>query len=261
MFFDKIKKGKNLEAHENSIKGDNCILRIEDLIKIKFNDFEMNLSEFQIKNLSIYLDLLLEWNKKINLTAITEPEEIVVKHFIDSAALLKHIDLKQNACVIDVGTGAGFPGMVLKILRPDLNLTLLDSLKKRLTFLNQLLLDLNLDAELIHSRAEDGAHDLNLREKFDLVTSRAVARMNVLCEYCLGYTKVGGVFCPLKGKNFDDEMNDSYKCIELMGGKLEEIKVLTLPQNNERSIPIIKKIKNTPTIYPRSSKKILKLSL
>lgn len=236
-------------------------MKIEDLIKSEFNVFQMDLSESQIKSLKTYLVLLLEWNKKINLTAITEPEEIVVKHFIDSAALLKYISLKQNAYVIDVGTGAGFPGMVLKILRPDLNLTLLDSLKKRLTFLSQLLLDLNLDAELIHSRAEDGAHDLNLRENFDLVTSRAVARMNILCEYCLGYLKIGGVFCPLKGKNLDEEMNDSYKCIELMGGKLEEIKVLTIPKNNERSIPIIKKIKNTPTIYPRSSKKISKLSL
>lgn len=232
-------------------------LEVKKIIKNNFSDFGIPLDDLQVNRFNDYLNLLVEWNQKINLTAITEPKEIVVKHFLDSAALFKYVQLEKGSSVIDVGTGAGFPGVVLKILRPDIKMTLLDSLKKRLSFLEHLLLKLNLDSKIIHCRAEDGAKNKDLREKFDLVTSRAVAKMNVLCEYCIPYVKLGGIFCPLKGKNFEDELTCAENSIETLGGILESENEFSLPGENERTIIVVRKKRSTQSIYPRTSKKIL----
>lgn len=233
----------------------------KNLIKKEFLDFGINPEEIMVERFLKYIELLLEWNKKINLTAITDVKEIIVKHFMDSASLLKVIKLKKGASVIDVGTGAGFPGVPIKILRPDINLTLLDSLNKRLVFLDSLLNEINLDATLLHSRAEEAARKKEFREKFDLVTSRAVAKMNVLSEYCLAYAKVGGIFAPLKGPAIDDELNASINAVKILGGIIKEKKSFILSDGSKRSIVIVEKISKTPLLYPRSSSKISKKSL
>lgn len=233
-------------------------LEVKEIIKNSFENFEIPLNDLQVDRFNVYLNLLVEWNQKFNLTAITDPQEIVIKHFLDSAALFKYVDLEKGASVIDVGTGAGFPGVVLKILRPDINMTLLDSLKKRLSFIEYLLSNLNLDSNIVHCRAEDGAKNKDLREKFDLVTSRAVAKMNVLCEYCMPYVKLGGIFCPLKGKNFFDELTCAEKAINILGGFIDSQNKFSLPGESERVVIVIKKTSSTQLIYPRASKKIMK---
>ena len=154
------------------------------------DNYKISLSDEQIDQLQGYYEMLIEWNQKINLTAITDPKEVAIKHFADSLSIFNYIDLPQNARIIDVGTGAGFPGVVMKIARPDLELTLLDSLKKRLVFLESVLNKLGLSSELIHDRAENAAQNIDLREGFDLAISRAVARMNVLSEYCLPFVRL-----------------------------------------------------------------------
>lgn len=219
---------------------------------------QFNLTEKMIKQFEIYAKLLIEWNKKMNLTAILEPREIVVKHFFDSLLTLKAYEIPQNASVIDVGTGAGFPGVPLKIVRPDITLTLLDSLNKRLSFLACLKSSLNFDANLVHSRAEDASKDIKYREKFDVVVSRAVAPLNVLLEYCTPFSKLNGVFLALKGSKADLELANSknaQKCLNVID---VSSKKFSLIDENDRNIIIFKKISNTPDIYPRNSSKILK---
>lgn len=214
-----------------------------------------------IERLNLYGNLLLEWNEKINLTAITEPEEVVVKHFYDCLLFLKNVDLPTGASVIDVGTGAGFPGIVLKIARPDIKLTLLDSLNKRINFLNEVLKALNLEAETIHARAEEGGQNKLLREKFDFATARAVARLNVLSEYCIPFVKVGGHFVALKGPAAKQEAEEAQKAISLLGGEKPKIICENLTEDEQRCFCIIKKISQTPTKYPRNSAKISKQPL
>lgn len=213
-----------------------------------------NVSDKQSKQFDIYADTLVEWNEKMNLTGITEPDDIVIKHFVDSLMLLDYCDIPQGASVVDVGTGAGFPGIPLLIARNDIKLTLMDSLQKRLTFLDEVLRQTELTAETVHGRAEELGNDEAFREKFDIATARAVAPLNILCEYCLPFVKVGGYFAALKGSN--DEIADADHAIAELGGELIRNTAYKLPNNDGRSIVIIKKISQTPTKYPRRSKKI-----
>ena len=218
--------------------------------------FDIVLTENQLAQLKQYYELLIEWNEKMNLTALTAPEDVALKHFADSLLLLRYCDIEKEARVIDVGTGAGFPGMVLKIARPDIQLTLLDSLQKRLGFLDEVCNELGFDdVELIHSRAEDGSRT-ELRDSFDIAVSRAVASLNILCEYDMPYVKVGGRFIAMKGKEAQEEMAAAENAIHTLGGELLQKHNFILGEAGERSIIEIKKIAATPDAYPRRSKHI-----
>lgn len=230
---------------------------IKNLLQNYIKDYKITLTGNQYEQFQKYFELLAEWNEKMNLTAITDESGVALKHFADSLSLLNFVDIPQNSSLADVGTGAGFPGVVLKIARPDIKLTLIDSLNKRLVFLGEVCAQLGIDAELIHSRAEDGARDEKLRESFDFAVSRAVARMNVLSEYCLPYVKVGGAFCAMKGAQANEEFKESLNAINTLGGKLEKKYFFELPENGgERAIAVVRKVKNTPQKYPRQSGKI-----
>lgn len=230
---------------------------IKNLLQNYIKDYKITLTENQYEQFQKYFELLAEWNEKMNLTAITDESGVALKHFADSLSLLNFVDIPQNSSLADVGTGAGFPGIVLKIARPDIKLTLIDSLNKRLVFLGEVCAQLGIEAELIHSRAEDGARDEKLRESFDFAVSRAVARMNVLSEYCLPYVKVGGAFCAMKGAQANEEFKESLNAINTLGGKIENKYFFELPENGgERAIAVVRKVKNTPQKYPRQSGKI-----
>ncbi len=230
---------------------------IKNLLQNYIKDYKITLTENQYEQFQKYFELLAEWNEKMNLTAITDESGVALKHFADSLSLLNFVDIPQNSSLADVGTGAGFPGVVLKIARPDIKLTLIDSLNKRLVFLGEVCAQLGIEAELIHSRAEDGARDEKLRESFDFAVSRAVARMNVLSEYCLPYVKVGGAFCAMKGAQANEEFKESLNAINTLGGKIENKYFFELPENGgERAIAVVRKVKNTPQKYPRQSGKI-----
>lgn len=219
-------------------------------------EFGITLDEAARDRFCRYHDLLIEWNEKMNLTALTAPRDVAVKHFIDSLMLLQYTDIPQGASLIDVGTGAGFPGLAVKIARPDIRLTLLDSLQKRLIFLDTVCEELGLEGvETVHSRAEDGARGA-LRESFDFAAARAVAPLNVLCEYCLPYVKVGGKFLAMKGKTAAEETEQAQNAVELLGGRVGEKQFFTLCDAGERGIISIEKIAPTPTQYPRKSKVI-----
>lgn len=199
--------------------------------------FEIELSTQAAEQLDTYAQLLVEWNGKMNLTAITDPQGIVFKHFVDSLLLLKAVELPQGSSLIDVGAGAGFPSMPVKIARPDLAVTMLDSLQKRLTFLEEVSRQLELDCTFIHARAEDGGREKKLRERFDFATARAVAHLRELAEYCLPYVKVGGYFVALKGPGAQEEIAESKNAIATMGGKVEKVMQFCLPENStERSL-------------------------
>lgn len=219
-------------------------------------DYKIKLNEEQLSQLERYYELLCEWNEKINLTAITDPRGVAVKHFADSLSIFNYINVPQNARVIDVGTGAGFPGVVLKIARPDIQLTLLDSLQKRLNFLSVVCDELNLDAELIHSRAEEGGQDLDLREGFDLAVSRAVAQLNILSEYCVPYVRLSGRFVAFKG-TAEGEIKAAKKAIGILGGRIKNIHTFELPlEGGDRTLVEIEKVSPTPEKYPRQNGKI-----
>ena len=208
----------------------------------------------------IYRENLLEWNKVMNLTAITDEKQIDSLHFLDSLALLDIEDFKGKK-VIDVGTGAGFPGLPLKIEEDTIDLTLLDSLDKRLSFLNDTLCKLGIgDVKLVHSRAEDVPD--GFREAFDIATSRAVARLNILAELCLPYVKVGGAFVAMKGPEFDEELEEAKNAIKTLGGKCEKCAVYEIPGTDiKHSAIVIRKIKNTDKKYPRKWAQIKKNGL
>lgn len=218
------------------------------------------LTDDKLQKLSLYADKLREWNEKINLTAITDYEGIAIKHFLDSMMLLSVYDIEEGASVIDVGTGAGFPGVVLKIVRPDIKLTLLDSLNKRINFLNELTKDLGLEVTAIHSRAEDGAKP-PLREAFALATARAVAALPTLSEYCMPYVKVGGSFVAMKGPTAAEEIENARNAIKILGGDKPTLTEKKLPNGDTRCFVTIKKISQTPPKYPRNSAKISKFPL
>jgi len=209
----------------------------------------------QMQAFTLYYELLVDWNTRINLTAITEPEQVAVKHMIDSVSCHDPAVFFAGARVIDVGTGAGFPGLPLKIFQPDLRLTLLDSLNKRVKFLQTVADALVLqDIAVIHARAEEGARNKAYREMFDVAVSRAVARLPVLCEYCLPFVKVGGYFVALKGMQYEAEAEEAKKSIFLLGGKVEAIRPVKLPGLDDiRAVIYIKKIKKTPAVYPRKA--------
>lgn len=218
--------------------------------------FDIVFTENQLAQLNRYYELLIEWNEKMNLTALTAPEDVALKHFADSLLLLRYCDIEKEARVIDVGTGAGFPGMVIRIARPDIQLTLLDSLQKRLGFLDEVCNELGFDdVDLIHSRAEDGSRT-ELRDSFDIAVSRAVASLNTLCEYDMPYVKVGGRFIAMKGKEAQEEMAAAENAIHTLGGELLQKHDFILGEAGERSIIEIKKIAATPDAYPRRSKHI-----
>lgn len=205
-----------------------------------------------------YAKFLVEYNSKVNLTAITDYQGITIRHFIDSLSVFYAVNLPQNARVIDIGTGAGFPGVPLKVVRHDIDLTLLDSSNKRITFLKELSDHLSFDAEFLHARAEQAARISDFRENFDIVTARAVASLPTLSEYCLPFVKQNGVFVAMKGPDIDLEIGEAKRAIKVLGGKIEEIKQFKLPDDSRRTLILIKKISQTPSKYPRNSAKILK---
>lgn len=218
------------------------------------NETKINLNEEEIDLFYTYMQELLEWNEKINLTAITDPEEIALKHFVDSLIIEKHI--KGNT-LIDIGTGAGFPAIPVKIHNKNLNIALLDSLNKRINFLNNVIEKLKLGKiKAVHGRAEDFGRDNEYREKFDMVTSRAVAELSILCEYMLPFVKVGGICICMKGQG-QEEIENAKEKISLLGGKIIKIEKYKLPLTDmERTIIIIKKVKETPGKYPRKPNQI-----
>lgn len=218
-------------------------------------EYGMNMSESQITAFAIYYKLLMEWNEKINLTAITDPQEVAVKHMIDSLTCLDEMYFVDKCTVIDVGTGAGFPGIPLKIFRPGITLTLLDSLNKRLNFLQTVVSQLKMDeVKLIHSRAEDAGRETRLREKYHIAVSRAVARLNVLSEYCLPLVAVGGHFIAMKGAKFQEEVDEAKQAVKALGGEIAAIKEVKLPGLDDvRAVIYINKIRETPVQYPRRS--------
>ena len=235
--------------------------KIESL-REKTASFGVVLTDEICANLNLYGNLLLEWNEKINLTAITEPKEVLYKHFYDCILFLKHNDLPQNATLVDVGTGAGFPGMVLKIVRPDLKITLLDSLNKRLVFLNDVIEKLGLsDIKTLHMRAEDAGKSKQTREKFDFATARAVAYLPTLMEYCAPLVKVGGYFVSMKGPSAEEEIKESQNAMKILGLSSPELSLETLTGDEKRAFIYFKKISQTPPKYPRKPADISKQPL
>ena len=227
----------------------------EELLKISAVSVGVELNDIQIQQFIKYHEILVEWNSFMNLTGITEYEEVVQKHFVDSLVLCKAIDVDQVTNLIDIGTGAGFPGIPLKIAYPHLNVTLLDSLQKRIKFLDEVVMQLGLhDVETIHGRAEDFAKPSMKRESYDVCVSRAVANLASLSEYCLPYVKVGGYFIPYKSGKIDEELAESKKAVFVLGGKIEDEVKFNLPDSDiSRSLIKIKKVSGTPKKYPRKS--------
>lgn len=227
-------------------------------------EFGVNLTAEQAEKLDIYAEMLVERNKICNLTAITEPEEIMVRHFLDSFSALPMINAvvgEREYTAIDVGTGAGFPGVVLAAVDNRMSITLLDSSQKRCDFLSDLCEALGIEANVLHLRAEDGAHKPELREQFDIALSRAVAPLNVLAEYCLPFVKVGGAFVAHKGKNFAAEIEAAQNAYAVIGAQLDSCTELTLPDGSERAICVYRKTVSTDAKYPRKPAKIAKQPL
>lgn len=224
----------------------------ENLIK-ECENINLEISLEDANKFYKYMELLLEWNKKINLTAITEENEVIIKHFIDSLTIYKY--LNEAKSIIDVGTGAGFPGIPIKILNKEIDITLMDSLNKRINFLNEVVKNLNLERiSCIHSRAEELGRDKKFREKYDVAVSRAVANMSTLVEYLLPFVKVGGMCICMKGSSIDEELKESEKAIKMIGGKVEKVEKIILPNSDyERNIVIIRKINNTNSKFPRKA--------
>ncbi len=222
-------------------------------LKNKAEKMNIFLTEIQIEQFFKYMQLLLEWNEKINLTAILDPKEIILKHFIDSLSIYKYIENEEK--ILDIGTGAGFPGIPLKILFPEKEMVLLDSLNKRISFLEIVIQELKLkNIKAIHGRAEEFIKVNKQRENYKVVVSRAVAKLNVLLEYMLPFTVVGGKCICMKSNDIEEEENQAKKAIEILGGKLEKVDEVILPDSDIiRKIVIISKEKSTPKQYPRKA--------
>ncbi len=234
----------------------NTSLLISDAEKLGISLTDEQLSLFE--KLS---ELLVEQNKTMNLTAITDPDGIAVKHFADSISALSAYDFAEGAKVLDVGTGAGFPSIPLLITRPDLQMTMIDSTAKKLRYVASTVESLGLSAEVLHTRAEEAGQNKEYRESFDIVCSRAVAALNVLCEYCLPFVKVGGVFLAMKAAKVQEEIADAKNSIKTLGGKIIAEKSFSLSDGGERTIVVIKKISQVPSKYPRVSAQIAKKPL
>lgn len=228
---------------------------MEHLLEEKLEKLGIQINEIQRKQFDDFYQLLVEWNKVMNLTGITEYGEVVEKHFVDSLSLVEVLDLENVNHVIDVGTGAGFPGIPLKIAFPHLRITLLDSLNKRIKFLDTVIKELGLkDIHTIHGREEDYARQAEYREKYDLCVSRAVANLATLSEYCLPYIRVGGIFISYKSGDIDKEISESGKAVRILGGELEDIYRFQLPGTDiGRSFVKINKIKSTGKKFPRKA--------
>lgn len=229
-----------------------------DLMRGYLKPYSIDLSEEQLLMFDFFAQTLAAENKKYNLTAITASDEIVLKHFVDSLLFLNFVDCQNDIELADVGTGAGFPGLALLIARPDLKVTLMDSNAKKLGFIDIILKELKLCGKTAVFRAEDAAHSSQYREKFDLVTARAVADLRILSEICLPLVKPGGVFAPMKGCMSREESEAGEKAIKLLSGKLERLHEYDLPNNDRRSIVYAIKISQTSPKYPRSYSQILK---
>ncbi len=225
------------------------------LLESKAKELSLTFSERQIKQFEDYYRILIEWNHVMNLTAITEYEEVVEKHFIDSLSIINAMDFSEIFNIIDIGTGAGFPGIPLKIAFPDINITLLDSLNKRVKFLNEVIEQLGLNnINAIHGRAEDYAKQKEYREQYDLCVSRAVANLSTLSEYCLPYVKINGLFIPYKSGDIDVELEKSEHAVSILGGVVSDVIRFQLPGTDiGRSFVKIKKIKSTGKKYPRKA--------
>lgn len=221
----------------------------------QLGSLHIQLDEDQIKKFHCYYELLVEWNKVMNLTGITEYDEVNEKHFIDSLSIIKLLDLSNIKNVIDIGSGAGFPGVPLKIAFPHLKIVLLDSLQKRVRFLNEVINEIGLDDIIVlHGRAEDYARSPEYREQFDLCVSRAVANLSVLSEYCIPYVKVGGRFIAYKSGNIQEELRQSEMAIKILGGVTENVEKFNLPLSDiERTLISVRKKKNTGKKYPRKA--------
>jgi 16S rRNA (guanine527-N7)-methyltransferase len=217
-------------------------------------NYNLEVTEELYNQLEVYAQYLVEYNEKVNLTAITEHSEVYIKHFLDSLIPLTYVDIPQGASLIDVGTGAGFPSIPMKLYRPDIKLTLLDSLNKRIVFLESLCEKLHIDVECIHGRAEDFGKDECYREQFDYATARAVANLQVLSEYCMPFVKVGGAFIAMKG--LSEDVTTANKAIATLGGRVSNDVKYTIPPEDSRRIIVVEKVAHTPKQYPRISGKI-----
>ena len=225
--------------------------RFEKSLKEKVEKLGIELNDYQVKQFYNYMKLLIEWNKKINLTAIIDPEDIILKHFIDSLTIAKYINEKDK--IADIGTGAGFPGIPIKILKPENEMLLVDSLNKRIKFLEMVIQEDKLkNIKILHGRAEEIGHNKAYRGNFDVVTSRAVAKLNILLEYMLPLLKLGGKCICLKGPNIEEELEEARNAIKILGGQIDKIEQMELPySDNRRNIIIIKAMKQSPNKYPR----------
>ena len=223
----------------------------EEIFNTYLKELEINLEKVQIEQFYNYMNLLLEWNEKINLTAITEPKEVIIKHFVDSLTIAKYIP--QGATLVDMGTGAGFPGIPLKIYRKDIKITLVDSLNKRIKFLDEVIEQLDLKGiETIHARAEEFGKNSKYRESFDVATSRAVANLSTLSEYLIPLVKVNGKCICMKGPDIEEEIQNGKRAIKILGGNISKVDTFELPNTDiKRTILIVDKVQNTSSKYPR----------
>lgn len=227
-------------------------MKFEEILK----EYNIDINPEQINQFEIYKKLLLEWNEKINITRITEGQEIYIKHFLDSLTLINTGLIKEGKSLIDIGTGGGFPGLPLKIMYPGLKISLMDSLNKRIIFLQEVIKELNLkNIEAVHGRAEEYGRKEDYREKFDLVTNRALANMSSLAEYSLPFVKKSGYFIAMKGSEYKEEVKEAKNAIDILGGKIVDIKEIRLPGEILHSLVIVEKIRETPKKYPRAGGK------
>lgn len=232
-------------------------MSISEILKKQAESTGTKIDDSLYPKLEIYARLLKEWNEKINLTAITDDEGIAVKHFLDCLEIFKYVDFKKGASVIDVGTGAGFPGLVIAAAREDLNVTLLDSTGKKLKVVADIADSMGLcNCTVLHARAEEASRKPEYREKFDYATARAVAELRVLSEFCLPFVKKGGTFISMKGSAAKEEAENAKNALSVLGGRIERVNTFDLCSLGERSIIEIKKISQTSPLYPRASAKI-----